>query len=332
MSTLPTTSSRKLTLAAIAIATALCLALCIALPAPALATGYQAGSVTTQGKTVATKAKKKAKVHKIRTAAQWHNISKYKGGTFKIMKNIKLSNKKYYLSITKNKKYTIDLNGKKVYTTYKGKTYKKRSAPLEMTKGTLVIKDSTARKAGILRGTEAATVCIGGKAKLYLKSGTINNDFLNTQSTSATALLVYGNAAAHLNGGAVVGIVHGVSVTEKAKLYTTGAGTATYPYVRGTNGCGVLVGSKSATLSIGGGSFGTKAAPDWFEWRQSGWYPVLAVGSTVLKQASGLKYVDAKNNTVGITSAFAVTSGLAKRLTTTVKAADGYYTIYTVKA
>jgi hypothetical protein len=56
----------------------------------------------------------KTKVYKVKTAADWKNISKKNGGTFKLTKDIRLSSTQQYLTINESKKYTIDLNGHKV--------------------------------------------------------------------------------------------------------------------------------------------------------------------------------------------------------------------------
>jgi len=303
-------------------------------------------------------AKSKAKIHKIKTAADWNKISKYKGGTFKLTKNIKLSNKNKYLTISKNKKYTIDLNGHKVYTTYTG-TQLRSVCPLVINKGTVTIKDSSKKKKGVLYSTETVAITIGGKSKLYVKSGMIVNDAVEFRSNMPSGIIMTGKSKVYLQGSSKVrSIGNGITMlTGSPSLFLTG-----HPYIRaGANnftgmfthyGSGINVAAPGAKLSIKGGSIGTKASTDISystiastqSYVMSGDYPIYDKNGKTLKTAKGYKYVDAKGNTVSISneldniipgasaymSQVAGFSG-AKRLTTTTKSSDGFYTIYVVK-
>ncbi len=318
-------SARALMVAAMIMAIGL--VICLVAPIQADAAELQAaqGDALTPQSTFSTQ----AKVHKIKTAADWHKIGTYSGGTFKVVNDIKLKKLNQYLSITKNEKYVIDLNGHKVQTTYSGDQVEKRSAPLEISNGTVVIKDSSKKKKGVFRSTEGATVLVEKSAKFYLKGGTINNDFLDYNNIACSAIMAVGTSKVNLNGGNVTGIVHGVFASDSASISTTGVGTKTYPYIRGKDGCGIGVGSENVKLTLKGGSFGTAATPDIGGWTQSGWYPVLDTAGNSLKTAKGCKYVDSNGDTVEITTTL---FGMSKRLTTDVKSPDGYYTVYVVKA
>lgn len=320
-----TLSARALTVAAMIMVIGL--AICLVGPTQAQAAELQAAP----GDSLASQStlSSQAKVYKINTAADWHRIGTYSGGTFKVMKDIKLKKLSQYLSIAKNAKYVIDLNGHKVQTTYSGDQVEKRSAPLEISKGTVVIKDSSKKNKGVFRGTEGVTVLVEKSAKFYLKSGTINNDFLDYNNVACSAIMAVDTSSVFLNGGNVTGIVHGVFATDSASIKTTGVGANTYPYVRGKDGCGIGVGSANVTLTLKGGSFGTAATPDSGSWVMSGWYPVLDSTGNSLKTAKGCKYVDSNGDEVPITTTL---YGMSKRLTTNVKSADGYYTVYVVKA
>ena len=293
-----------------------------------------------------------AKVYKVKSASDWHNISKYKGGTFKVTKNIKLTSKKQYLTITKNKKYTIDLNGYKVSTTYAGVELR-TVCPLSVRAGTVTIKSSKKNK-GVLYSTETAAIIVSGKGKLYVKSGSIVDDAVEFRSDLTSAIMLSGNAKAYIQGNSKIqSIGNGIAVDGNAKLYVTGN-----PYIRaGANnytgqfmhyGNGIVVTSRTATLSLKGGSIGTKAEPDaslgsvvgTYTYAMSANYPVLDMYGKVLKTAKGYKYVDANGNTVSIKgdNLDSIYPGLLeslgygeKRLTTAVLSSDGYYTIYVVK-
>ena len=352
----------------IGIAALACLALCLsfAFPAPALAASLKAGSAAAAPaeKAVSVKTQaKKTKVIKIRTATQWRNISKYKGGNFKVMRNITLPSEKYYLTISKNKKYTIDLNGKKVKTAYKGVPLRTVS-PLYIKKGTVVLKTSNKKGKGILYSTETAAVVVQGKGKFYLKSGSVVDNATEFRSDITSAIMLYGNAKCYLQGKSKVqSIGNGVALFGSSRLYATGN-----PWVRaGANnyrgqfmhyGCGVNIASKNARILLKGGSYGTKASPDialyspavTMTYAQSANYPILDQFGYATLTANGYKYVDAQGNVVtrrgsnlsdyynGITAP-SWTDLLAslgyreeQRMTTTVKDAAGYYSVYVRKA
>ena len=162
-----------------------------------------------------------AQVHKIRTAAQWHDIGKYNGGTFKIMNNIKLTSESQYLTISKNKKYTIDFNGKTVKTTYTGVALR-TTAPLCVNKGTMVIKTSNKKGKGVLYSTETAAVVLQGNAKLYFKSGSIVDDATEFRSDITSAIMTYDNSKCYLQGKCKIqSIGNGVALMGASKLYAT---------------------------------------------------------------------------------------------------------------
>ena len=284
-------------------------------------------------------AKSKGKVHKIKTAKQWKNIAKYKGGKFKVVKNIKLKKTSQYLTIKKNKKYTIDLNGHKVVTTYSGTDFRS-ACPLTIKKGTVVLKSSKKNK-GVLYSTEMVGISVMNKAKLYVKSGTIVNDTVNFKSGAAAAIATSGNAKCYLQKDCKIRSVNnGVYLIGKSKIYTTG-----HPWVRAGYletsmpfthyGAAIVSGDTTVKMSLKGGSFGTMAEPDIFStditgsvyrYINSGFYPILDMKGGSLKTAKGYKYVDANKKTVKISTYF-----MQKMLETTVKDSAGYYTIYVVK-
>lgn len=369
-------------LAVVGVVAIACLALCLALPSHAYAanaSNLKAGTVASAQKDTAHKvsvtAKKKTKVHKIKTAKQWRNIAKYKGGTFKLTKNIKLTSYKQYLTITKNKKYVIDLNGHKVTTTYSGVALRDKS-PLVQKKGTVIVKDSTKKKKGTLYSTETAAVTVLG-GKFYLKSGTIVNDAVEFRSDITSAIYLYGSAKAYLQGKSRVrSIGNGIALFGSSKLYVTGnpwvrAGYNTYQGQFTHYGSGISVASKNARISLKGGSFGTMASPDvnfmGYSYAMSANYPILDQYGFALDSAlpAGYKYVDAagQNMTVrksNLTDVYSGNQGNAAlnnafyqiygyyptwenalaqfgmkselRLTTTVKDAAGYYSVYVRKA
>ena len=364
-----TTKTRKATAAivAAAIAFALGLALGATHPTTALAQDLTAGSATSLGAQDNAQqmqlVTQKAKVHKIRTAAQWHIIGRYKGGTFKIMKNITLPNENYYLNITKNRKYVIDLNGKMVKTAYTGVPLRTVS-PLHATKGKVILKSSKKNK-GVLYSTETAAVVLQGTAKFYLKSGSIVNNATEFRSDITSGIMAYDKSKCYLQGKSRVrSIGNGVALFGSSKLFTTGK-----PYVRaGANeytgqfmhyGSGISVASKSARIKLKGGSFGTKASPDATLWSpavtmtyaQSANYPILDQFGYALPSglAKGYKCIDAKGSKVAMrgsnlseyydgVNAPSWTDLLAsmgyreeQRYTTSVKSADGYYTVYAGK-
>ena len=296
-----------------------------------------------------------AKTYKVKNAADWKNIAKYNGGTFKVTKNIKLTSEKQYLTIKKNKKYTIDLNGHKVTTTYVGKELRS-VCPLVIEKGTVILKSSKKNK-GVLYSTETAAVTVGGKAKFYLKNGSIVNDAVEFRSNMPSGIYLTGNAKCYLQGASLVqSIGNGVTMMGSSTLSLTGhplirAGANTFTGQFTHYGSGINVATPGCKLSLKGGSIGTKASPDasvssvtgTYNYVQSGDYPIYDKNGKTLKAAKGYKFVDAKGNNVPITSSFDSFGPNAayylqlsganpdRRLTTTTKSSDGYYMIYIVK-
>ena len=298
-----------------------------------------------------------AQVHKIRTAAQWHDIGKYNGGTFKIMNNIKLTSESQYLTISKNKKYTIDFNGKTVKTTYTGVALR-TTAPLCVNKGTMVIKTSNKKGKGVLYSTETAAVVLQGNAKLYFKSGSIVDDATEFRSDITSAIMTYDNSKCYLQGKCKIqSIGNGVALMGASKLYATGnpyvrAGANTYTGQFTHYGSGISIASKNARISLKGGSYGTKATPDaivntlgtYYFYPQSANYPLLdqygqAIGSAL---KTGYKFVDASGTEMAIWdmtystgsdaamySSYLEALGMnSKRVMCYKKSSDGYYTIY----
>ena len=293
-----------------------------------------------------------AKTYKIRTAKDWKNIGKKKGGTFKIMKNIRLSSTSQYLTINKNKKYTIDLNGHKIYTTYSGVNLR-TTCPLTIKKGTVVIKSSKKNK-GVFYSTETMGITVMGKAKLYVKSGAIVNDAVEFRSDITSAIYLTDSAKCYISGGSMIqSIGNGIAMIGKSQLYTTG-----HPYIRaGANnntgmfthyGNGIAIMEKGCKVSLKGGSIGTKASPDIevrsimgtvYTYPQSANYPILDKSGKVINIASGYKYVDSKGNVVPISGStldsvypgFGDIYGGEKKVKTSVADSQGYYTIYIIK-
>ena len=294
---------------------------------------------------------KKTKVYKIKTAADWKNISKKNGGTFKLTKDIRLSSTKQYLTIKKNKKYTIDLNGHKVYTTYSGVRLR-TVCPLEIQKGTVILKSSKKNK-GVLYSTETSAVTVGGKAKFYLKSGAIVNDAVEFRSDTVNGICLTDSAKCYLqNDSKIMSIGSGIIMMGKSRLYTSG-----HPFVHaGVNnntgqfthyGCGIAIISANCKVSLKGGSFGTKATPDTvvtgimggtYIYTGSGDYPVMDKTSKVLKIPNGYKVVDVKGNNVPVLPSnlaimypqMAYLGGESK-LEVWNKDTAGYYTVFILK-
>ena len=314
-------------LALIALLMAICIAGCLGLPAKAHAAQLTAGDaqltaqpdqgaqLSLQKKAKASKkakAQKKAKVYKIRSAKQWRAISTYKGGTFKLMKSIKLPNEKYYLNIKKSKKYVIDLNGHTVKTAYTGVPLR-TVAPLHVAGGTVVLKNSKSK--GMLYSTETAAVVLQGAGKFYLQNATVVNNATEFRSDITSAIMAYGKSKCYLQGNKtrIQSIGNGVALFEKSRLYVTGnpwvrAGANNYTGQFTHYGSAVVVASRDARASIKGGSYGTKATPDAFvysvvgsqRYTQSGNYPILdqsgfAIGTMIPK---GYKVVDSKGQTL----------------------------------
>ncbi|MBQ9003992.1 MAG: hypothetical protein IJ131_08165 [Eggerthellaceae bacterium] len=340
--TTKTLSAAKLAIIALAAA---CLALCCALPAPAHAADLQTAKPASASKTLATQ---KAKVYKIKTAAQWHNIGNYKGGTFKLMNNITLKSTGQYLTINKKYAYTIDLNGKKIKTNYSGNAA--RSAPLSMTKGTVTVKSSQKNK-GVLYSTEFFAVDVAG-GKFCLESGSIVDDYVDFRNDACSAICVSNNAKCVLKGGKVRGVCNGVTAMDSASVRTQGSKTS--PYIRaGAHdstvafthfGSAINIASRTAKLSLKGGSLGTKADPDapsysvvgTYYYTQSGHYPVLDMYGQALKQAKGYKFIDPSGNDVPIRqdALNSTYPGASPKtmLETWTKSSDGYYTVYVTKS
>lgn len=288
----------------------------------------------------------------IKSAADWKNIGKKNGGIFKLTKDIKLTSEKQYLTITKNKKYTIDLNGHKISTTYSGVELR-TVCPLLIKSGTVIIKSSKKNK-GVLYSTESSAVTAEGNAKFYLQSGSIVDDAVEFRSDVTSAIALAGNARCYIQGtSAVQSIGNGIALLGKSKLFVTGK-----PYIRaGANnrtemfthyGNGIAVMEAGCTLSLKGGSIGTKAAPDiettdltgaTYVYPQSADYPVLDLSGKVLKKAKGYKYVNAKGADVPISGSaldsiypgIGAVIGAETKLKTNVPDAEGYYTVYVVK-
>lgn len=295
----------------------------------------------------------KTKVYKIKKASDWKNIAKKKGGKFKLTKDIRLSNKKYYLTIKKNKKYTIDLNGHKVYTTYKGKQLRS-VCPLVIEKGTVVLKSSKKNK-GVLYSTETAAVTVGGKGKFYLKSGMVVNDAVEFRSNMPSGIYMTDKSKCYLQDSAKVqSIGNGVTMMGSSSLSLTGhpmirAGANSYTGMFTHYGSGINITNPNCKLTLKGGSIGTKASPDvsystivsTMSYVMSGDYPIYDKNGRTLKAAAGYKFVDARGNNVPITSSFDTFGKMPawlvsivnpdKRLTTKVKGSDGFYNIYIVK-
>lgn len=296
-----------------------------------------------------------AKTLKVKSATDWHNISKYKGGTFKLTRNIKLSKPAQYLTITKNKKYTIDLNGYKVYTTYAQKELR-AYCPLTIEKGTVILKSSKKNK-GVLYSTETAAVTVGNKAVFYLKSGMIVNDAVEFRSNMPTGIYLANHAKCYIQGASKVqSIGNAIAMFDYSSLFLTGhplirAGASNIKGQFTHYGSGINITSPSCKVSLKGGTIGTMASPPAvvnnflgaYEFQQSGDFPIYDKNGKTLKAAKGYKFVDAKKNDVPITSSFdsfgpnaayyLALSGASpdKRLTTTVTSSDGYYSIYIVK-
>ncbi len=289
-----------------------------------------------------------AKTYKIRTAADWKNISKRKGGKFKLTKNIKLG-KKNYLKITKNKKYVIDLNGHKVTDSGNGS----QSSPLTINTGTVVLKTSK-KKGGVLYSKEWMAVQVNKKGKLYVKSGAVVNDTVEFRTGLASAIYLTGNAKCYLQGTAIIkSINNGVAMMGKSRLYLTGRPRIRAGSLR-TNmnfthfGSGINILESGCKVSLKGGVIGTMATPDTtingLTYTGSGSYPILDRTGKCLKLNSRYRYLDMNAKPVAITGSnvdalfqritgSTGSSGLPgeKKLTTSVKDTEGYYSIFIKK-
>ena len=144
-----------------------------------------------------------AKTYKISSASSFHKIGSYKGGTFKLTKDIKLTKPSQYLTISKNKTYVIDLNGHKIkansYNSGKIRDY----VPIILKKGTLKIKNS-AKKKGYLLSTEGAAVFVtGGKLYTY---GAGTKTYPSFKGTYGNGLYILARSGAKvtLKGGSFI--------------------------------------------------------------------------------------------------------------------------------
>lgn len=238
------------------------------------------------------------KTYKIASASDFHKISSYKGGTFKLTKDIKLTKKSQYLTISKNAKYTIDLNGHKINANFYDSGEIRDDVPIIVANGTLHIKNS-AKKKGYINSTEGAAVCMTGGALYTYKNvnitcnnvGFIKDAFGNVTANQASAVAVLGGTY-HAKGGTLYGVINGLNMYG-GKLYTYGAGTKTYPTFQGYYGNGLFVLQKS-TLSLKGGSFISCTS------NLSGYYPLCDYYGSSLKLPEGYKFKDASGNTQSI--------------------------------
>ena len=303
---------------------------------------------TTTKKKASKKKTSKKKVYKIKTAKDWKSISQKKGGTFKLIKNINLSSSNY-LTIAKNKKYTIDFNGHKITDSGTGS----QKSPLIINKGTVVFKNSK-NSGGVLYSKEWMSVQVNNSGKLYLQGGAIVNDTVEFRTGLASAIYLTGNAQCYLQGKSIVqSINNGVAMMGKSKLYLTGtprirAGVLNTTISFTHYGSGINILESGCTVSLQGGTIGTKATPDTvingLTFTGSGSYPVLDRQGYSLKLDPAYKYLDYAGNEVPVKGSnvddlyqritgSTGSSGLAgeKKLTTTVQDPEGYYTIFILK-
>lgn len=291
-----------------------------------------------------------AKTYKIKSGSDWKKIAKKKkGGTFKLMKDIKLK-KSQYLTINRNKKYVIDLNGHKIVDNGTGSA----KSPLTIKKGTVVLKTSNKKKIGVLYSKEWMAVAVSNKAKFYMQGGAIVNDPVEFRTGLAGAICLTGKAKCYLSGDSMVqSINNGVVLMGRSKLYLTGK-----PYIRGGAlnssvpfthyGSGINIVEAGCTVSLKGGSIGTMATPDTvingLTYVGSGSYPVLDRAGKSLKLDPGYWYLNYQGQQVPITGSTVdalyqrimgttASSGMPgeKKLTTSVKDPQGYYTVFIIK-
>lgn len=268
------------------------------------------------------------------------------------MKNIKLNSTSKYLTINKNRKYIIDLNGHTVSTTYRGAALRV-ACPLVINKGKVYLRSSDRKHKGMLYSTETAAITVGGKAKFYLQSGSVVDNATEFRSDVTSAIFLTQNARGEISGTSrVQSIGNGIAVQLNASLYVKGnpyirAGANNYTGMFTHYGNGIVLQSRNAKLSLKGGSIGTKASPDkalstpvsTYYYAMSANYPVLDMYGKSLKVESGYKYVDAYGRTVNIKGSnldaiypwFSSVYGGERKLTTYTKSSDGYYTIYVRK-
>ena len=244
----------------------------------------------------------KSKTIAISTANDFHKISTYNGGTFKLTKDIKLAKTSQYLTIGKNKSYTIDLNGHKITANSYTSGEIRDNVPIILQNGTLKIKNSASKK-GYLSSTEGAAIFVtGGKLYTYKNVvitcdnvGFIKDAFGNTISNQASAITMTGGTY-HAKGGNIYGVINGVSLYG-GNLYTYGAGTKTYPSLKGTYGNGLYIAAQSgAKVSLKGGSFISCTS------NLSGYYPICDYYGNVISLPAGYSFCDASGKTQSVNS------------------------------
>lgn len=244
-----------------------------------------------------THAQTKSKTIEISTASDFHKIGTYNGGTFKLTKDIKLARTSQYLTISKNKTYTIDLNGHKITANSYTSGKVRDDVPIILQNGTLKIKNS-AKKKGYLSSTEAATVFVTGGTLYTYKNvvitcdnvGFTKNIFGNVTPNQASAITMTGGTY-HAKGGNIYGVINGLSLYG-GKLYTYGAGTKTYPSFKGTYGNGLFItANKGAKAALKGGSFISCTG------NLSGYYPICDYYGNTLSLPNGYSFCDASGTT-----------------------------------
>lgn len=242
------------------------------------------------------------KTYKISSASDFHKISTYDGGTFKLTKDIKLTSTSQYLTINKNKTYTIDLNGHKITANFYTSGKVRDDVPIIIENGTVKIKNS-AKKKGYISSTEGATIYVtGGKLYTYKNIaitcdnvGFIKNIFGVTTPNQASAIVLNGGNY-YAKGGNIYGVINGLSLYS-GKLFTYGAGTKTYPSFKGTYGNGLFINAqKNATVTLKGGSFISETT------NLSGYYPICDYYGNTLSLPKGYSFCDASGNEQSINS------------------------------
>lgn len=243
-----------------------------------------------------------AKTYKVSSAGNFHKIGSYSGGTFKLTKDIKLTKTTQYLTINKNKTYTIDLNGHKITANSYTSGKIRDDVPIILKKGTLKIINS-AKKKGYISSTEGATIFVtGGKLYTYKNVviacnnvGFIKNYFGRLIPNQASAITMNGGDY-HAKGGNIYGVINGLCLY-RGKLYTYGAGTKTYPSFKGTYGNGLYILAKSgAKVTLKGGSFISNTN------NLSGYYPIYDYYGNTLSLPKGYSFCDANGKKQPITN------------------------------
>lgn len=244
----------------------------------------------------------KSKTISISTANDFHKISTCNGGTFKLTKDIRLAKKSQYLTISKNKAYTIDLNGHKITANSYTSGEIRDDVPVILQNGTLKIKNS-AKKKGYLSSTEGAAVFVTG-GKLYTYNnvvitcdnvGFIKDAYGNVTPNQASAIAMTGGNY-YAKGGNIYGVINGLSLYG-GKLYTYGAGTKTYPSFKGTYGNGLyIVAQSGAKVTLKGGSFISSTS------NLSGYYPICDYYGNVISLPAGYSFYDASGKKQSINS------------------------------